>query len=193
MRRKIETEERDSTSRASFKCPRCVKTFTDLEADQLFDPMEGKFMCTYCHTEVDEEETAQPKTDARTLMVKFNEQISPVFALLKEVEDIKLAPSVLEPEPVDLKNLYSNKSSGGSTSRSVGQKWSGEATKGIGYGFTENTVTVSMEREGEAVKAKKQVVKERPVWMVESTVEGSIPEPFRQVMNMQIILYRICE
>ena len=31
MRRKIETEERDSTSRASFKCPHCQKAFTDLQ------------------------------------------------------------------------------------------------------------------------------------------------------------------
>lgn len=42
MRRKIETEERDSTNRASFKCPTCEKTFTDLEADQLFDPYAGR-------------------------------------------------------------------------------------------------------------------------------------------------------
>jgi hypothetical protein len=27
----METEERDATSRASFKCPSCCKTFTDLE------------------------------------------------------------------------------------------------------------------------------------------------------------------
>ncbi|KAL3204460.1 hypothetical protein MRX96_011471 [Rhipicephalus microplus] len=31
MRRKIETEERDSTSRASFRCTGCSKSFTDLE------------------------------------------------------------------------------------------------------------------------------------------------------------------
>lgn len=31
MRKKLETEERDATSRASFKCPSCCKTFTDLE------------------------------------------------------------------------------------------------------------------------------------------------------------------
>lgn len=43
MRRKIELEERDNTSRASFKCPSCEKTFTDLEADQLYDPMTGSF------------------------------------------------------------------------------------------------------------------------------------------------------
>lgn len=31
MRKRMETEERDATSRASFKCPSCGKTFTDLE------------------------------------------------------------------------------------------------------------------------------------------------------------------
>jgi len=31
MRKRMETEERDATSRASFKCPSCCKTFTDLE------------------------------------------------------------------------------------------------------------------------------------------------------------------
>ena len=41
MRRKIETEDLVSTNRASFICPMCVKTFTDLEVDQLFDPMSG--------------------------------------------------------------------------------------------------------------------------------------------------------
>lgn len=44
IRRKIEMEERDNTSRASFKCPSCQKTFTDLEVDQLFDFMSQKFM-----------------------------------------------------------------------------------------------------------------------------------------------------
>lgn len=42
MRRRIETDERDSTNRASFRCPCCLSTFTDLEANQLFDPMTGK-------------------------------------------------------------------------------------------------------------------------------------------------------
>lgn len=44
MRRRIETDERDSTNRASFKCPICFSTFTDLEAKQLFDPRAGKSM-----------------------------------------------------------------------------------------------------------------------------------------------------
>ena len=43
VRRKIEMEERDNTSRASFKCDDCQKTYTDLEADQLFDFMTQTF------------------------------------------------------------------------------------------------------------------------------------------------------
>ena len=37
MRKKMETSERDQTSRASFKCLSCDKKFTDLEANQLLD------------------------------------------------------------------------------------------------------------------------------------------------------------
>ena len=44
MRRRIETDERDSTNRASFRCPCCFSTFTDLEANQLFDLMTGKLL-----------------------------------------------------------------------------------------------------------------------------------------------------
>ena len=45
----METEERDASSRSSFKCVACGKQFTDLEADQLFDPMSGEFRCVSLH------------------------------------------------------------------------------------------------------------------------------------------------
>ena len=76
-------EERESTSRAYFKCPACSKTYTDLEADQLFDFVTHKFLCIFCRSEVEEEASSIPRKDARTLMVKFNEQMEPLFALLK--------------------------------------------------------------------------------------------------------------
>nr|NVI79043.1 transcription factor IIEalpha [Cucujiformia] len=92
MRKRLETEERDATSRASFKCPSCLKTFTDLEADQLFDFMTGEFRCTYCRQVVEEDSSALPKKDSRLLLAKFNEQVEPLYILLREVEGIKLAP-----------------------------------------------------------------------------------------------------
>ena len=42
MRKKMETSERDQTSRASFKCLNCSKKFTDLEANQLLDFSTGE-------------------------------------------------------------------------------------------------------------------------------------------------------
>ena len=105
VRKKMETEERDATSRASFKCPHCTKTFTDLEADQLFDPMSGEFRCYLCHSVVVEDQAAMPKKDSRLLMARFNEQMEPLYSLLRDVEDVKLAPSLLEPEPTDISHL----------------------------------------------------------------------------------------
>jgi len=61
MRKRMETEERDATSLASFKCPNCHKTFTDLEADQLYDPMADEFRCYMCHSVVEEDQSALPK------------------------------------------------------------------------------------------------------------------------------------
>lgn len=52
MRKRLETEERDATSRASFKCTNCSKAFTDLEVDQLFDFNSGEFSCLFCGSAV---------------------------------------------------------------------------------------------------------------------------------------------
>lgn len=106
IRRKIEMEEMHNTSRASFRCPTCEKTFTDLEVNELFDMMSGTFRCTYCNNEVEEDASASSVQDSRTLLAKFNEQIQPVYDLLQKCDDIKLAPELLEPEPTDLSKIH---------------------------------------------------------------------------------------
>lgn len=165
MRKRMETEERDATSRASFRCPECLKTFTDLEADQLFDPMSCEFRCTFCGVTVEEDKSALPKKDSRLLLAKFNEQMQPLYDLLREVEDIKLAPELLEPEPTDLdtiRGINKNDNRGGE-----GQ-WSGELTRNAGFAPEETRVDVSIgENDGDS---KEVVKKDRPIWMTESTV-----------------------
>ncbi|KAL3283590.1 hypothetical protein HHI36_006728 [Cryptolaemus montrouzieri] len=152
MRKRLETEERDATSRASFKCPNCLKTFTDLEADQLFDCMTSEFRCTYCREIVEEDLSALPKKDSRLLLAKFNEQLDPLYILLREVEGIKLAPEVLEPEPVDI-----------STIRGLDKRhnnlWE------ILVEETRVDVTI-----GEESNDASNTRKEQPIWMTESTV-----------------------
>uniref|UniRef100_A0A8D8SHI5 General transcription factor IIE subunit 1 n=2 Tax=Cacopsylla melanoneura TaxID=428564 RepID=A0A8D8SHI5_9HEMI len=168
MRKRMEMEERDATSRSSFKCPRCLKTFTDLEADQLFDMMTQEFRCTFCGGNVEEDLSAMPKKDSRLLLAKFNSQLEPLFVLLREVEGIKLAPELLEPEPVDLSTILGtdkkNKDAGGSG----GKQWSGEATRNMGFITDDTKVNVMVG--DDAIKEAATVVKERPVWMTESTI-----------------------
>jgi len=185
MRRKIETEERDSTARSSFRCPNCGKTFTDYEVGQLLEPSTGELLCTYCNTVVEEDQSSIPKQDARTVMARFNEQIQPVYNLLQACEDVRLAPEVLDPEPTDLKRVM-NRSENRTRTEGERSTWSGEATRNIGFGFSENRVTISMDEEGGKVEKRAQ-----PIWMTQSTVDGSLsngvdlsrPEPDKKALR----------
>lgn len=167
MRKRMETEERDATSRASFKCPNCNKTFTDLEADQLFDFTTNEFHCTFCGQTVEEDLSALPKKDSRLMLARFNEQLQVLYDLLREVEEIKLSPECLEPEPVDIDTIRGIiKGKQGGLSSDV--QWSGEATRGGGFAAEETRVDISI---GETDSSANTVVrKDRPVWMTESTV-----------------------
>lgn len=171
MRKRLETEERDATSRASFKCPGCLKTFTDLEADQLFDFMTGEFRCTYCREVVEEDQSAMPKKDSRLLLAKFNEQLEPLYVLLREVEGIKLAPEVLEPEPVDINTIR------GTDKKSMPsmESWSGEATRNAGFMVEETRVDVTIGDDNSNVEVTNR--KEAPIWMMESTVLTNDVQP----------------
>ncbi|XP_054718081.1 general transcription factor IIE subunit 1-like [Uloborus diversus] len=177
MRRKIETEERDSTSRASFKCTACEKTFTDLEADQLCDFMTGEFRCSFCDAPVMEDESALPKTDSRLLLARFNEQIEPLYNLLREVDDIKLAPEILEPEPTDMTQIKKDASGNklprpSQISNENHTTWSGDATRNKSYDYgNAQAITVNFGADDAQNLQSVQEKKEQPIWMVESTVK----------------------
>ncbi len=76
-----------------------------LQADQLFDFATNEFRCTFCNNIVEEDLSALPKHDSRSMIARFNSQFEPLYILLKEVEKIRLAPEVLEPEPVDISSI----------------------------------------------------------------------------------------
>lgn len=170
MRKRLETEERDATSRASFKCTNCTKSFTDLEADQLFDFTTGEFRCTFCGSSVEEDMSAMPKKDSRLMLAKFNEQLQPLYDLLREVEGIKLSPEILEPEPVDIDTIRGIIRP---NEHGVGEVWSGEASRGGGFAVEETRVDITI---GESDTTDTIQKKERPIWMVESTVITNDPD-----------------
>ena len=57
-----------------------------IQADQLFDPATGEFLCTFCSTPVEEDEAAMPRQDSRMMLARFNEVMEQLFVLLREVE-----------------------------------------------------------------------------------------------------------
>ena len=65
--------------------------------------VSGCLRCTYCQSELIEEQadSSSGLTDSRSLMAKFNDEIEPIYALLRKVEDIRLSSDILEPEPTD--------------------------------------------------------------------------------------------
>ena len=93
-----------TASRFKVKCI-LKKVVRLLQADQLFDFTTQEFRCTFCREIVEEDQSALPKKDSRLLLAKFNEQLEPLYILLREVEGIKLAPEILEPEPVDISTI----------------------------------------------------------------------------------------
>lgn len=177
MRRRIETDERDSTNRASFRCPCCSSTFTDLEANQLFDPMTGTFRCTFCQTEVEEDNAVCP--DARTLVARFNEQIEPIYALLRETEDVKLAPELLNPTPMEIPVLKQSRERSNAGVNPGGPHREAWANKDSSYDNMYHQEVVinheedKLQRQGNEAKAPKESI----VWLTQSTVQGADTAP----------------
>ncbi|XP_023323654.1 general transcription factor IIE subunit 1 [Eurytemora carolleeae] len=187
MRKKMEVEERDATSRSSFKCGNCDKQFTDLEADQLFDPMSGEFKCTFCSCTVDEDETAMPKKESRKLLATFNEQMEKLFDLLRVVEDIKLSPEVLEPDPVDIAGSASlqRRTAAGPASGDMNDgKWSGESSRKGGFRMDDQQVNITFGEENTKQDKRKEV----PLWISESTVETKEEEPVAMGPSMGMVV-----
>ncbi|XP_003738556.1 general transcription factor IIE subunit 1 [Galendromus occidentalis] len=162
VRQKIETEDRESTSRTSFKCQGCAKCYTDLEADRLIDFATGELRCHHCRATVEEAESEKSSETPQQLLVRFNEQMEPLFALLRQVENVRLAPDLLEPEPKELEIRIPGQpktKNSGQQGASPGE-WSGDSTR-----YAAATVTV-----GEAAPAAMRETKEIPMWLQKSTV-----------------------
>ncbi|NWH84838.1 T2EA factor, partial [Aegithalos caudatus] len=175
VRQKIEADERDSTTRSSFKCPSCSSTYTDLEVNQLFDAFTETFHCTYCNTEVEEDGSAFPKHNARTLLAKFNEQMEPVFVLLHEIEDIVLPYDLLEPQPTQIPELSESfdPKLGSSVMESCSHpdKWAYRSSA-FGLTYTQN-LTIDIHDSKYKKKRREKANERQPIWLSQSTVEGT--------------------
>lgn len=124
----------------------------------MFFPM---IRCTYCSTELEEEETTTPAEDARALMVKFNEQIEPIYQLLKQVEDMRLSRELNEPAPHE----YSIGKVRNSAKSPKEERWKEKSSI---YDPSDPQIIINMDENDD-----KPEHKEIPIWMQESTIEGA--------------------
>ncbi|CAH8667590.1 unnamed protein product [Schistosoma haematobium] len=168
MQRRLEAEQRQSTSRASFKCFSCNTAYTDLEVDRLMDfTNPGKLVCVYCRGEVCEEEDNASRTDARALIAKFHHQVrDPIDLMLRECDEIHLSPSILEPEIRPLEPLNDDTSD---ESQNIGRNsiLPGDKKNSSLFGPSESSVRIVLSGNS---SGSNQVVKERPIWMSDSTI-----------------------
>ncbi|KAK5970941.1 Oligopeptidase A [Trichostrongylus colubriformis] len=82
MRQMLEAREKNELQKANYKCEQCG----------------AQYECWRCQGEVTQDITGGPTQVTRTLLARFNEQMLPLFAAIRELAGIQLAPHLLEPD-----------------------------------------------------------------------------------------------
>lgn len=98
MRQMLEAREKNELQKANYKCEQCAAQYEDMDIDRIFDPQTGTLKCWRCQGEVTQDITGGPTQVTRTLLARFNEQMLPLFAAIRELTGIQLAPHLLEPD-----------------------------------------------------------------------------------------------
>ena len=166
IRKKLESDEQQAKNRPSFSCTLCEKKYSDLEVDRLLDVTTGLLKCGFCGGEVEEDMSDKHRSLNKSSLALFNEQMEPLFKLLRACENINLAPQVLEPEPTTVQlKAAANRAQSGSGKGG----WSHDK-KAIDLYDQSISVNVG----GAEDKAGSKIApKELPVWMAKSTVYES--------------------
>ena len=121
------------------------------------------YRCTFCSGTVDEDESSEPKKDSRLQLAKFNTEMKPLYELLHQVESVRLAQSLLEPEPVEIESLLKNGTSKNKPKNTAeapgGDKWSGGKWAELGKGgFNMETQKVQIDFDSENMNTQKPAV-----------------------------------
>ncbi|KAJ7373837.1 General transcription factor IIE subunit 1 [Desmophyllum pertusum] len=144
--------------------------YSDLEVDRLLDMETCQLKCTMCEGLVEEDSAGIKQSNtSRTNLARFNEQMEPIFRLLRECEDMNLAPAILEPEP-----QAAQLAGGGHGSRPAGPRgskpsWANDGTGGNDVSGLGIKVDIMGDNDEDA-EANKPRAKEAPIWMRQSTV-----------------------
>ncbi|KAL5107638.1 General transcription factor IIE subunit 1 [Taenia crassiceps] len=176
MQRRLEMEQRQTSSRPLYRCFSCNSAYSDLQVDRLLASQNDTLICVYCRAEVKEEEDNAQRSDARALVAKFHQQVrGPLDTLLKECDQVHLSSSILEPEFRALEPLPGTKSETDASSNAVDSRaansWLADSNKNPMATSTESTVTIVLDA---PTISNIAAPKERPIWMSESTIDSGL-------------------
>ncbi|KAI6214097.1 Transcription initiation factor IIE subunit alpha [Aphelenchoides besseyi] len=156
MRQKIESHEQDNVRKASYICTGCQKHYDALEIGTIYDPTTQELTCWQCNGKVVADKTAGPTEETRSSLAKFNEQMSGIFSMLKEMDGVRFARHILEP-PITLSNAVKTQDADNKRVLQVGERMFSTAERGRSELYS-NGITVSIGEQAEVqVEAKAAV------------------------------------
>jgi hypothetical protein len=82
-----------------FICPRCNKSFTMLQVDQLMDPSGQAFICDVCYTELVDNHDSEEVVQSKNKMNRYFSQTANVIEGLKKADQVVLPAYVFETRP----------------------------------------------------------------------------------------------
>uniref|UniRef100_A0A915LZ42 Transcription initiation factor IIE subunit alpha N-terminal domain-containing protein n=1 Tax=Meloidogyne javanica TaxID=6303 RepID=A0A915LZ42_MELJA len=100
IRQKLEVREKDDIHRAFYRCSNegCKRQYDVMDMGKIFDPFTQEMRCWQCHSLVEQDELASgPSSTTRSSMAKFNEQMTGIFSLLKQMDGIRFGREITEP------------------------------------------------------------------------------------------------
>lgn len=100
IRQKLEVREKDDIHRAFYRCSNesCKRQYDVMDMGKIFDPFTQEMRCWQCNGLVEQDELASgPSQTTRSSMAKFNEQMTGIFSLLKQMDGVRFGREITEP------------------------------------------------------------------------------------------------
>ncbi|GMR45623.1 hypothetical protein PMAYCL1PPCAC_15818, partial [Pristionchus mayeri] len=97
MRQRIESRARDVVHVSAYKCSGCGCAYDTMDITQIMDMATGELKCWRCNSTVEMQNISQ-STNSQGTIASFNEQLRPLFEILRVLDGVQLAPHLCEPD-----------------------------------------------------------------------------------------------
>ncbi|CAF4044440.1 unnamed protein product, partial [Adineta steineri] len=90
MQMHVENLERQQMhNQLNYKCEKCAKEYTVIDIRKLYDLTQDTLICLKCGGVVHDDAETKDTTNRQTVNVRlFNEQMKPIYTILKQIDEI---------------------------------------------------------------------------------------------------------